>query len=47
MVAKHIGLALIEQRRARWVRLIALAADDAELPAMPHWGWGEAPPYQP
>ncbi len=81
MVAKHIGLSLTEQQRARWVQLIALAADDAELPAdpefrsafmayiewgtrlalhnsqpgsdppaeapMPHWGWGEAPPYQP
>jgi hemoglobin len=81
MVAKHIGLALTERQRARWVQLIALAADDAELPAdpefrsafmayiewgtrlalhnsqpgadpprqapMPHWGWGEAPPYQP
>jgi hemoglobin len=81
MVAKHIGLALTEQQRARWVHLIGLAADDAGLPSdpefrsafiayiewgtrlalhnsqpganpppkapMPHWGWGEAPPYQP
>jgi hemoglobin len=81
MVAKHIGLALTEQQRARWVQLIGLAADDAGLPSdpefrsafiayiewgtrlalhnsqpgadappqapMPHWGWGEAPPYQP
>jgi hemoglobin len=81
MVAKHIGLALTEPQRARWVQLIGLAADDAGLPAdpefrsafmayiewgtrvalqnsaptadppreapMPHWGWGEAPPYEP
>ncbi|HEY3970971.1 MAG TPA: group II truncated hemoglobin [Solirubrobacteraceae bacterium] len=81
MVAKHIGLALTEQQRARWVQLIGLAADEAGLPSdpefrsafiayiewgtrlalhnsqpganpppkapMPHWGWGEAPPYQP
>lgn len=81
MVAKHIGLALTEQQRARWVQLLGLAADEAGLPAdpefrsafmayvewgtrvalqnsapgadppreapMPHWGWGEAPPYQP
>jgi hemoglobin len=81
MVAKHIGLALTERQRARWVQLIGLAADDAGLPSdpefrsafiayiewgtrialansqpeadpppeapMPHWGWGEAPPYQP
>lgn len=80
MVAKHIGLALTEQQRARWVQLIGLAADDAGLPndpefrsafiayiewgtrlalensqpdsepvreaPMPHWGWGEVPPYQ-
>jgi hemoglobin len=81
MVAMHIGLSLTEQQRARWVQLIALAADDAELPSdpefrsafiayiewgtrialhnsqsganpppeapVPHWGWGETPPYQP
>jgi hemoglobin len=81
MVAKHIGLALTEPQRARWVALIGLAADDAGLPAdpefrsafvayiewgtrlalqnsqpgadpplaapVPHWGWGEAPPYEP
>ena len=29
MVAKHIGLALTEPQRARWVQLIGLAADDA------------------
>jgi hemoglobin len=81
MVGMHIGLALTEPQRARWVQLIGLAADDAGLPTdpefrsafmayvewgtrvallnsqpgadpprqapMPHWGWGEAPPYQP
>jgi hemoglobin len=81
MVVKHIGLALTERQRARWVQLIGLAADDAGLPSdpefrsafiayiewgtrialqnsqpaanpppeapMPHWGWGEALPYQP
>ena len=81
MCRKHLGLALTEAQRFRWVTLIALAADDAELPSdpefrsaflayvewgtrialansqpgakpiddapVPHWGWGEAPPYQP
>ena len=81
MCRKHLGLALTEEQRFRWVQLIALAADDAKLPAdpefrsaflayvewgtrialansqpgakpiddapVPHWGWGEAPPYQP
>jgi hemoglobin len=81
MLSKHLGLALTEEQRARWVALITPAADDAELPAdpefrsallayaewgtriavansqpraapppeapVPHWGWGEAPPYQP
>lgn len=81
MCRKHLGLALTEDQRFRWVQLIALAADDAELPSdpefrsaflayvewgtrialansqpgahpiddapVPHWSWGEAPPYQP
>jgi len=81
MLGHHIGLAITEPQRARWVQLIGLAADDAELPSdpefrsallayvewgtrlalansqpgaepapkapVPHWGWGEAPPYQP
>jgi hemoglobin len=37
MVAKHLGLALTEAQRARWVALIALAADDAELPSDPEF----------
>ena len=79
MLSKHLGLALTEEQRARWVALITPAADDAGLPAdpefrsallayvewgtrialansqpgaapppeapVPHWGWGEAPPY--
>jgi hemoglobin len=81
MVSKHLGMAISEPQRARWVQLIGLAADDAALPAdpefrsafmayvewgtriahansqpgadppgeapVPHWGWGEAPPYTP
>jgi len=81
MLSKHLGLALTEDQRARWVALVTPAADDAGLPAdpefrsallayvewgtrialansqpgaapapeapVPHWGWGEAPPYQP
>jgi hemoglobin len=35
MVAKHVGLALTERQRARWVQLIGLAADDAGLPSDP------------
>lgn len=37
MVAKHIGLALTEQQRARWVALIGIAADEAGLPADPEF----------
>jgi hemoglobin len=37
MVAKHIGLSLTEQQRARWVQLIGLAADDAGLPSDPEF----------
>ena len=37
MVAKHIGLALTEPQRARWVQLIGLAADDAGLPSDPEF----------
>ena len=32
MLAKHLGLALTEEQRARWVALITPAADDAGLP---------------
>jgi hemoglobin len=37
MVAMHIGLALTEPQRARWVQLIGLAADDAGLPSDPEF----------
>ncbi|HMH46321.1 MAG TPA: hypothetical protein VK538_01280 [Solirubrobacteraceae bacterium] len=37
MVAKHIGLALNESQRARWLQLIGLAADDAGLPSDPEF----------
>ena len=37
MVAKHLGLALTEEQRARWVALITPAADDAGLPADPEF----------
>ena len=81
MLARHRGLGIAPQQRARFVSLMSLAADDAGLPddpefrsafvayiewgtrialansqpgatpppkaPVPHWGWGEAPPYQP
>jgi truncated hemoglobin YjbI len=37
MLSKHQGLAITEQQRFRWVRLIALAADDADLPSDPEF----------
>jgi hemoglobin len=37
MVSKHLGLAINERQRARWVQLIGLAADDAELPSDPEF----------
>ena len=37
MLSKHLGLGITEQQRARWVQLIALAADDAGLPADPEF----------
>jgi hemoglobin len=79
MLHKHLGLAITETQRRRWVSMILDAADEAELPSdpefrsafvayvewgtrlalgnsqpgatpppeapVPHWGWGEAPPY--
>ena len=33
MMSKHLGLALTEEQRARWVALVTPAADDAGLPA--------------
>jgi hemoglobin len=37
MMSKHLGLALREDQRARWVQLICAAADEAELPADPEF----------
>ena len=37
MVSKHLGLAINERQRARWVQLIGLAADDVGLPADPEF----------
>jgi hemoglobin len=37
MVSKHLGLAISERQRARWVQLIGLAADDVGLPADPEF----------
>jgi len=37
MMGKHIGLALTESQRARWVALIGLAADDVALPDDPEF----------
>jgi hemoglobin len=81
MLGKHLGLAITEPQRRRWVNLIQDAADEVGLPddpefraafvgylewgtrlakhnsqpgaevveqaPVPHWGWGEAPPYNP
>jgi truncated hemoglobin YjbI len=37
MLGKHKDLAITEPQRFRWVSLIALAADDAELPSDPEF----------
>jgi hemoglobin len=37
MVRKHLGLAITESQRFRWVQLIAHAADDAGLPDDPEF----------
>jgi truncated hemoglobin YjbI len=37
MVSRHIGKALSEEQRARWVQLLCKSADDAELPTDPEW----------
>jgi hemoglobin len=37
MVSRHLGRALTEQQRARWVRLMGEAADEAGLPADPEF----------
>jgi hemoglobin len=37
MLHKHKDLAITEEQRFRWLTLIALAADDAELPSDPEF----------
>jgi hemoglobin len=37
MVSKHLGLAITEEQRFRWVQLIAQAADEAGLPDDPEF----------
>jgi truncated hemoglobin YjbI len=37
MVSRHLGRALREEQRARWVQLLCKAADDAGLPTDPEW----------
>jgi truncated hemoglobin YjbI len=37
MVSRHLGRALSEEQRARWVELLCRSADDAGLPADPEW----------
>ena len=37
MVSQHLGKALREEQRARWVELLSKSAEDAQLPADPEW----------
>jgi CDGSH-type Zn-finger protein/truncated hemoglobin YjbI len=37
MISQHMGKALREEQRARWVELLCKSADDARLPADPEW----------
>jgi truncated hemoglobin YjbI/uncharacterized protein YndB with AHSA1/START domain len=37
MVSRHLGTALTEEQRARWVQLLCRSADDAGLPTDPEW----------
>jgi hypothetical protein len=37
MVSQHVGKALREEQRARWVELLCRSADDAKLPTDPEW----------
>jgi truncated hemoglobin YjbI len=37
MVSRHLGRALSEEQRARWVELLCRSADDAGLPIDPEW----------
>jgi CDGSH-type Zn-finger protein/truncated hemoglobin YjbI/ferredoxin len=37
MISQHLGKAIREEQRARWVELLCRSADDAGLPADPEW----------
>jgi hemoglobin len=37
MMSRHLGLAIREEQRARWVQLISLAADEAGWPSDPEF----------
>jgi truncated hemoglobin YjbI len=37
MVSRHLGRALSEEQRARWVQLLCKSADEAGLPTDPEW----------
>lgn len=37
IVSRHLGKALTEEQRARWVQLLCRSADDAGLPTDPEW----------
>jgi truncated hemoglobin YjbI len=37
MMSRHLGRALSEEQRARWVELLCKSADDAGLPVDPEW----------
>ena len=37
MISRHLGRALSEEQRARWVQLLCRSADDAGLPMDPEW----------
>jgi truncated hemoglobin YjbI len=37
MVSRHLGRALREDQRARWVQLLCTSADEAQLPTDPEW----------
>ena len=37
MIGKHLGLAISEQKRARWVQMILASADEAGMPSDPEF----------
>ena len=37
MIGKHLGLAISEERRARWVQMILASADEAGMPSDPEF----------